>query len=300
MPPKRHELSAEPLIFYLDVFATPTECRHLINRATASLEPALVEADGAGLARPSIRTGAACWLAARGDPLLEALEDRICAVVGCAEEATEFFHVVRYKAGSTEQYKPHLDAHDLTTARGKRATARGGQRLTTALLYLSTVESGGHTVFPELGLHCTPQLGRLLVFHNCKPGSSDADPRLRHAGEPAGGSASIGGDGGGDKWICNKWVRETPLRARRGSMMAHLYGEPRAEPAYLPTAAGTADGAGESAESDSGQIGGGGAVGGAAGVSRGSSGAGLLEVARAWKRQRATEGSKDDTTYEIM
>lgn len=257
----------------------------------------LVEADGAGLARPSIRTGSSCWLAARGDPLLEALEDRICAAVGCAEEATEFFHVVRYKAGSTEQYKPHLDAHDLTTARGRRATARGGQRLTTALLYLSTVEVGGRTAFPELGLHCTPQLGRLLVFQNCRPGSSDADPRLRHAGEPVGSSGD--GDGGGDKWICNKWVRETPLRARRGSMMAHLYGEPSTDPVDPPTAAGTADAAGERAEAEGQEerVTGGVAAGAGSevGVSSGSSG--LLEAARAWKRQRTgedTDGSKND------
>lgn len=39
MLPGRHELSAEPLVYYLDAFATPAECRHLISRASAALEP---------------------------------------------------------------------------------------------------------------------------------------------------------------------------------------------------------------------------------------------------------------------
>jgi hypothetical protein len=60
MPHELHELSAEPLVYYLDAFATPAECRHLVSRASAALEPALVEADGSGLALP-IRTGSACW-----------------------------------------------------------------------------------------------------------------------------------------------------------------------------------------------------------------------------------------------
>lgn len=183
-----------------------------------------MEADGCGARRPSIRSGSSCWLAARGDQILEALEDRICDVLGCCEEATEFFHVVRYRAGTQEQYKPHLDAYDTSTSRGKRATARGGQRLATALLYLNTVdvENGGCTVFTELGgLRCASRRGRLLVFHNCLAGSKDADPRLRHAGEPV----VTGSD---DKWVCNKWIREFPIRARRKSMMSHLYGQPAA------------------------------------------------------------------------
>lgn len=218
----RHDLCADPVIYWLDGFASEAECRHVHDRAACNLEPALVEADGCGARRPSIRSASSCWLAARGDKVLEDLEDRICDVLGCCEEATEFFHVVRYRAGTQEQYRPHLDAHDLSTSRGKRATERGGQRLATALLYLNSVENGGCTVFTELGgLQCASRCGRLLVFHNCLAGGNDADPRLRHAGEPV-------MTGSEDKWVCNKWIREFPIRARRKSMMSHLYGQPAA------------------------------------------------------------------------
>lgn len=126
----------------------------------------------------------------------------------------------------------------LALPRGKRATDRGGQRLTTALLYLTSPAagggSGGDTVFTELGLRCRPQAGRLLVFRNCRPGEAVPDPRLRHAGEPvivqpgspANAAAAAANGHERNKWICNKWVRERPLRARRGSMMEHLYGVP--------------------------------------------------------------------------
>ena len=271
----RHDLCADPVIYWLDSFASEAECRHLQDRAACKLEPALVEADGYGARRPSIRTGSSCWIAARGDEILEALEDRICGVVGCREEATEFFHVVRYRAGTHEQYKPHLDAHDMSTSRGKRATARGGQRLVTALLYLNTisVENGGCTVFTELGLRCASRRGRLLVFHNCRAGSKDPDPRLRHAGEPV-------VSGSDDKWICNKWVREAPLRARRESMMSHLYGQPAAA---VPAPAAAADvdglsfvrpGAGRRESTSTVE------------ASSSPPQSKLLAAARAWKRQR--------------
>jgi hypothetical protein len=43
------------------------------------------------------------------------------------------------------------------------------------------------------------------VFHNCKPSSpSVVDGRTLHAGTPV---------EGGEKWACNKWVRQFPLRS---------------------------------------------------------------------------------------
>ena len=54
-------------------------------------------------------------------------------------------------------------------------TLTGGGRLTTAMLYLSTVESGGFTIFPKLGLFFKPQAGSLLFWKLRRmDGSSDA------------------------------------------------------------------------------------------------------------------------------
>ena len=44
----------------------------------------------------------------------------------------------------------------------------GGGRVATALIYLSTVEAGGFTVFPELGLSLKPTMGNVALFNVAK------------------------------------------------------------------------------------------------------------------------------------
>ena len=75
----------------------------------------------------------------------------------------------------------------------------------TSLVYLSDVEAGGQTIFSNLDLAVEPQQGRVLVFHNCTAASpSKVDGRTLHAGTPV---------EAGEKWACNKWVRQFPLRS---------------------------------------------------------------------------------------
>jgi hypothetical protein len=45
-----------------------------------------------------------------------------------------------------------------------KAIISGGGRLTTAMLYLSDVQSGGFTIFPKLGLFFKPESGSLLYW----------------------------------------------------------------------------------------------------------------------------------------
>ena len=42
--------------------------------------------------------------------------------------------------------------------------AGGGERLATAMLYLSSVQWGGNTVFPQLGLSVTPEVGAVIII----------------------------------------------------------------------------------------------------------------------------------------
>ena len=72
----------------------------------------------------------------------------------------------------------------------------GGGRFTTAMLYLSEVQSGGFTIFPKLNLAFKPQPGQLLWWVLRKT-DGVPDQRMTHLGCPV---------MYGDKWILNKWI----------------------------------------------------------------------------------------------
>ena len=57
----------------------------------------------------------------------------------------------------------------------------GGPRLTTFMVYLSQVESGGHTVFPTIDLYVKPKAGDALFWFNLNS-SGDYDTRNIHLG----------------------------------------------------------------------------------------------------------------------
>ena len=80
--------------------------------------------------------------------------------------------------------------------------AFGGFRVTTFMIYLSNVESGGHTIFPQAGISVKPKEGKALFWFNCGPqGQNPSDSRIYHLGCPV---------LYGNKWIANKWVKILP------------------------------------------------------------------------------------------
>ena len=73
----------------------------------------------------------------------------------------------------------------------------GGPRLITFMTFLSSVEFGGRTLFPQLGLSVKPIKGSALYWFNVGP-HMNYDSRVIHMGCPV---------IYGDKWIANKWIR---------------------------------------------------------------------------------------------
>ena len=59
----------------------------------------------------------------------------------------------------------------------------GGPRFVTFMIYLSNVESGGHTVFCSLGLNVKPKAGDALFWFNLDS-AGDYDTRNMHLGCP--------------------------------------------------------------------------------------------------------------------
>ena len=67
----------------------------------------------------------------------------------------------------------------------------------TFMIYLSSIEAGGHTVFPQPGISVKPEKGSALYWFNMGA-QNNYDSRIYHLGCPV---------LYGNKWIANKWIK---------------------------------------------------------------------------------------------
>ena len=58
---------------------------------------------------------------------------------------------------------------DAPTDHTTEADKWGGQRIQTFMIYLSDVEAGGHTIFPQAGISIKPKEGSALFWFNRGP-----------------------------------------------------------------------------------------------------------------------------------
>ena len=195
------EAACDPLVQVIDDFVTETERSHIIRLTADKLDTALVSAVGAAKTSDG-RTGSVAWVKHDHTPIVRGLVKRVSNLVGIPVRHAESLQVVHY--GETQEYKPHFDAYDMTTEKGQQRTAKGGQRLVTALMYLNEVEDGGGTIFPKLDLEVEARPGRMVIFHNV--GDNDLEDLTRHRHSLHGGSPVWGGQ----KWACNLWFRQFP------------------------------------------------------------------------------------------
>lgn len=187
-------LSEDPIVWQFDNFLSSEECRHFITVARDNMQRSVLGEPGKQ--RPTdYRTGNMHWINKHHDSITTAVAQRMSNLVDIPVDNAESFQILRYEVG--EEYRPHMDAFDPNTPIGKSSFDRGGQRVLTCLFYLSDVDEGGGTCFPELNLNVKPEIGRLIIFHNTRLGSSiDRDPRLLHGGLPV---------LAGEKWACSFW-----------------------------------------------------------------------------------------------
>jgi prolyl 4-hydroxylase len=219
-------VSLSPRVLLVDRFLTPDECARLRALAAPRLEPCLVEAH----APSPLRTSSGCFLP-RGDlesswspspssqasrALVASVEQRIAHVAGLPVNHGEPCQVLRYNPG--EAYAKHVD---YLSPRDRGELANGGQRVATALVYLSNLppHTGGATHFPKAliapslsggsgrpnsgGLRVAPVEGTLCLWWNVLP-DGRADPRSLHASERVAAS-------GDEKWALSKWLRAKPF-----------------------------------------------------------------------------------------
>ncbi|XVE82891.1 hypothetical protein DITRI_Ditri16bG0042100 [Diplodiscus trichospermus] len=203
-------ISWRPRAFYFPKFATPKQCRHIINMAKSNLEPSkLALAKGESEHKPqNVRTSMGTFLRASQDHsgVLDAIEEKIAKATKLPRTHYEDFNVLRYEIG--QKYDSHLDAFP-----PKQYGPQKSQRVATFLVYLSDVVEGGETAFPfENGLHMDgsydykkciglkvkPRMGDGFLFYSLFPNNT-IDPTSVHESCPV---------IKGEKWVVTKWIRD--------------------------------------------------------------------------------------------
>ncbi|KAJ0042993.1 hypothetical protein Pint_19351 [Pistacia integerrima] len=189
-------------------FLTPEECDHLIDLAKDKLEKSMVADNESGKSIESeVRTSSGMFLDKSQDEIVADIEDRIAAWTFLPAENGESMQILHYENG--QKYEPHYDYfHD------KVNQELGGHRIATVLMYLSSVEKGGETVFPDAegklyqpkddswsdcakrGYAVKPSKGDALLFFSLHPDAT-TDPSSLHGSCPV---------IEGEKWSATKWI----------------------------------------------------------------------------------------------
>lgn len=219
------QLSWSPRAFLLKGFLSDAECEHLITKATPSMVKSSVVDNKTGKSVDSnIRTSTGTFFGKAADAVITTIEKRVAQVTMLPIDNQEGMQILHYHDG--EKYEPHYDYfHDAYNAR----PANGGQRIMTMLMYLTTVEEGGETVFPNAdrkvqgpewskcatdGLAVKPRRGDAVMFFSLHPdGKTDTSslhgscPTLR-----------------GDKWSATKWIHVGPFGVSASAQKAKWAG----------------------------------------------------------------------------
>ncbi|KAG2714395.1 hypothetical protein I3760_03G024800 [Carya illinoinensis] len=139
------------------------------------------------------------------DAIVAEIEARIAAWTFLPVENGEAMQVLHYEHG--EKYEPHFDFfHD------KANQELGGHRVATVLMYLSDIEKGGETIFPNSevsqpkddvrsdcaknGYAVKPKKGDALLFFSLHPDAT-TDTYSLHGSCPV---------IEGEKWSATKWI----------------------------------------------------------------------------------------------
>ncbi|KAE8665669.1 putative prolyl 4-hydroxylase 7 [Hibiscus syriacus] len=207
-PSRVTQLSWHPRAFIYKGFLSSEECDHLVTLAKDKLEKSMVADNESGESIESeVRTSSGMFLQKSQDEVVADIEARIAAWTFLPVENGESMQILHYEHG--QKYEPHFDYFQ-----DKANQELGGHRIATVLMYLSDVESGGETVFPNSegkltqlkdeswsdcaknGYAVKPRKGDALLFFSLHLDATPDSDSLH-------GSCPVIK---GEKWSATKWI----------------------------------------------------------------------------------------------
>lgn len=188
-----------PRVIVFGDLLSARECAALIESARPRLRRStVVDPVTGGDQTHAARTSWGAGFQRGETELCRRIEQRIARLLDWPVEHGEGLQILRYAVGA--EYKPHYDYFDPAEPGSAAQLARGGQRVATLVLYLSTPESGGATTFPDAHFEVAANRGNAVFFSYDRPHPMT---KTLHGGAPV---------HAGEKWIATKWLREAPHR----------------------------------------------------------------------------------------
>jgi len=140
-------MGTDPWVIYFDRFVSEAEIRaceaHLGSKKFAHMDN---------------RESLFCFGSCEQADIMQTLVGRAGNITRVPRDNIEFVQTVRYKEGMS--FKAHHDNHpDLHLL-------PAGNRIFSIFVYLSDVENGGATEFPQLGIVSPPKRGAAVLFQN--------------------------------------------------------------------------------------------------------------------------------------
>ncbi|KAK9797418.1 hypothetical protein WJX73_008984 [Symbiochloris irregularis] len=201
------QISHKPRAFLLKHLLSDEECEYLVKKAKPAMTKSTVVDNDTGKSVDStVRTSTGTFFARGQDEVITSIEKRLSLVSHLPVENGEGMQILHYVDG--QKYEPH---HDFFHDKFNAQPSNGGQRIATVLMYLTTVDEGGETVFPEAetkvvgpewsdcakrGLAVKAHKGDALLFFSLHP-DGETDHTSLHGSCPT---------TKGEKWSATKWI----------------------------------------------------------------------------------------------
>eukprot|EP00058_Branchiostoma_floridae_P022143 XP_002607633.1 hypothetical protein BRAFLDRAFT_59428 [Branchiostoma floridae] len=201
-PIRLEQVFDKPKLWVLHNILTDPEMEVIKKLAQPRLRRARVESPTTGEGElASYRISKSAWLYDWEHRVIRRVNQRVEDVTGLTMETAELLQVVNYGIGG--HYEPHFDC--ATKDEEFALDPNEGDRIATMLFYMSDVEAGGATVFPQVGARVVPEKGAGAFWYNLLK-SGEGDMLTEHAGCPV----LVG-----SKWVSNKWIHERGQEFRR-------------------------------------------------------------------------------------